>query len=160
MRVDLHDGIFVVVQSFSHDHLFETPRTTAHQASLSYTISWCLLKFMSAELVMLSKYLVLCCPLLLLLQFFPASGCFPSRLQIRQLKYCSFSFNISSSNEYSGLISFKIDWFDFLAVQRTFKNFLQHHSSKTSVLWCSAFFMVKLSHPYMTTGKTIALLAK
>ena len=130
----------------------------------SLSISLCLLKLVSIESVRLSNHLILCHPLLLLPSIFPSIRVFSNELSlcIRWPKYWSFSvsFSMSSSNEYSGLISFKIDWFDFLAVQRTFKNFLQHHSSKTSVLWCSAFFMVKLSHPYMTTGKTIALLAK
>ena len=116
-----------------------------------------LLKLMSIELVMPSNHLILCCPLLLLPSIFPSIRVFSNELVlcIRWPKYWSFS--ISPSNEYSGLISFKIDWFDLLALQGTLKNLLQHHSSKASILRCSAFFMVQLSHPYMTMGKTIAL---
>ena len=118
----------------------------------------CLLKFISIELVMPSKHLILCCPLLLLPSVFPSIRVFSNEsvLHIRWPKYWSFSFNISLSNEYSGLISFRIDWFDLLAVQRTLKCLLHHHSSKASIPWCAAFFMVQLSHPYMI-GKTIAL---
>ena len=118
-----------------------------------------LLKLMSTESVMPSNHLILCRPLLLLPSIFPRIRVFSNEsvLRIRWPKYWSFSFNISPSNEYSGLISFRIDWFDFLAVQGSLKNLLQHHSSKASILQCSAFFMVQLSHPYMTTGKTIAL---
>ena len=114
---------------------------------------------MSIELVMSSNHLILCCYLLLLPSIFPSIKVFSveSFLRIRWPKYWSFSFNISLSNEYSGLISFMIDWFDLLAVQGTLKSLLQHHSSKASILWCSAFFIVQLSHSYMTTGKTIAL---
>ena len=106
-----------------------------------------------------SNHLILCCPLLLLSSIFPSNRIFSNglALYIRQPKYWSFSFSISPSNEYSGLISFRIDWFDLFAVQMTLKSLLQHHSSKASILKCSAFFMVHLSHPYMTTGKTIAL---
>ena len=130
----------------------------ACQASLSITNSWSLFKFMSIESVMPSNHLILCHPLLLLLQCFPASGSFPmSQFFIRWPKYWSFSISISPSKEYSGLISFRMDWLDLLAVQGTHKSLLQHHSSKASVLWCSAFFIVQLSHPYMTTGKIIAL---
>ena len=134
-----------------------TPGTAARQASLSFTISWSLLKFMSIELMMLSNHLFLCHPLLLLPSIFPSIRVFfnESVLHIRWTKYWSFSFSISPSNEYSGLISFKIDY--LLAVQGTLKSLLQHHSSKASILQCSAFLMVQLSHPYMTTGKTIAL---
>ena len=123
------------------------------------TISWSLLKFMSIELVMLSNHLILYHPLLLLPSVFPNIRVFSteSALCIRQSKYWSFSFSISPSSEYSGLISFWIDWFDLLAVQGTLKSFLQHHNLKASILWHSAFFMVQLSHLYMTTGKTIAL---
>ena len=136
-----------------------TPWTAAHQASLSFTISWSLLRFMSIELVTLSNHLILCCPLLLLPSIFPRIRVFSNEsvLHIRWPKYWNFNFSISPSNEYSGLISFRIDWFDLLAVQVTLKSFLQHHSSKASILWHSAFFTVQLSHPYMTTGKTIAL---
>ena len=126
------------------------------------TNSWSLLKLMSIELVMPSNYLILCCPLLLLPSIFPSIRVFSNELvlPIRWPKYWSFSFNISPSNECSGLISFRVDWFDLLAVPespKTLKSLLQHHSSKASILWCSAFFIVQLSHPYMTTGKTIAL---
>ena len=139
--------------------LFATPWTAARQASPSFTISWSLLKLTSIELVMPSNHLVLCHPLVLLLSIFPSIRVFSieSTLYIRWPKYWSFSFSISPSNEYSGLISFRIDWFDLLAVQQALKSLLQHHSSKASILWCSGFFMVQLSHPYMTTGKTIAL---
>ena len=114
---------------------------------------------MSIESVMPSNHLILCCPLFLLPSIFPSIRVFSNEsvLHIRWLKYWSFSFNISPSNEHPGLISFKMDWFDLLAVQGTLKSLLQHHSSKASILWCSAFFTVQLSHPYMTTGKTIAL---
>ena len=117
------------------------------------------LKLMSIESVMPSNHLILCCPLLLLPSVFPNIRFFfkESVLCIRWPKYWSFSFSISPSNEYSGLISFRMDWLDLLAVQGTLKSLLQHHSSKASILWCSAFFIVQLSHPYMTTGKTIAL---
>ena len=129
------------------------------QASLSITNSQSLLKLMSIKSMMPSNYLILCLPLLLLPSIFPRIRVFSSEsvLRIRWPKYWSFSFSISLSNEYSGLISFKIDWFDLLAVQGTLKSLLQHHNSKASILRCSAFFMVQLSHPYMTTGKTIPL---
>ena len=129
------------------------------QAPLSFAISWSLLKFMSIESVMPSNHLILWHSLLFLPSVFLSLRVFSneSALHIRWSKYLSFSFNISPSNENSGLIFFKIDWFDLLAVQGTLKSILQHHSSKASILWCSAFFMVQLSHPYMTTGKTIAL---
>ena len=133
--------------------------TTTHQASLSFTISWNLLKFMFIELVMLSNHLILCCPLLLLPSIFSGIRIFSKEwaLRITWPKNWSFSFSISPSNKHSGLISFRIDWFDLLAVQGTLKSLLQHHNSKTSVLQHSAFFMVQLSHPYVTTRKTIAL---
>ena len=136
-----------------------TPWTAAHQASLSITNSWSLLKLMSIQSVMPSNHLILCCPLLLLPSIFPSIRVFSSKsvLHIRWPKYWSFSFSISPSNEYLGLISFRIDLFDLLAVQGTLKSLLQHHSSKASILHHSAFFTVQLSHPYMTTGKTIAL---
>ena len=136
-----------------------TPWTAARHASLSFVISWSLLKFMSIESLMQSNYLIFCHPLLLLPSLFPSIRVFSneSALFIRWPKYWSFSFSISPSNECSGLISFRIDWFDLLAVQGSLKSLLQHHSSKISVLPCSAFFMVQLSHPYMTTGKTIGL---
>ena len=136
-----------------------TPWTAAHQAPLSSSISQSLLKFISIESVMLSNHLILCGPLLLLSSIFPSIRVFPNEsvLRIRWLKYWSFSFSISPSSEYSGLISFRMDWLDLLAVQGTLRSLLQHHSSKASILQPSAFFMVQLSHPYMTTGKTIAL---
>ena len=129
------------------------------QASLSFTISWGLLKLMSIESVMPSNQLILCHPLLLLPSIFPSIMIFSTELalRIRWPAYWNFSFSINPSNEYSGLISFRIDWFDFLVVQGTLKSLLQHHSLKGSILWCSAFFLVQLSHPYMTTGKTIVL---
>ena len=135
------------------------PWTAAHQASLSITNSLSLLKLMSTESVMPSNHLILCCPLLLQSSIFPSMRVFSneSALHIRWPKYWSFSFNISPSNEYSGFISFRMDWLDLLAIQGTLKSHLQHHSSKASILLCSAFFIVQLSHPYMTTGKTIAL---
>ena len=137
----------------------ETPWTAALQTSLTCTISQSLLKCLAIELVMPPNHLILCSPLLLLLSIFPSSRVFSneSALHIRCPKYWSFSFSISLSNEYSGLISFRIDWLDLLAVQGTLKSLLQHHSSKASILRCSAFFIVQLSHPHMTTGKTIAL---
>ena len=131
------------------------PWTAASEASLSITISRNLLKVMSIQSVMPSNYLILCCFFLLLPSIFPSIRVFSneSTLCIRWPKYWSFSFSISPSNEYSGLISFRIDWFDLLAVQGTLKRLLQQHSSKASILWCSAFFMVQLSHPYTTTGR-------
>ena len=146
------------VQSLSCVRLFATPWTAAHHASLSITNSWSLSKLMSIKSVMPSNHL-LCCPLLLPPSIFSCSRVFSNEsvLHISWSKYWSFSFSISTSNEYSGLISFRMDWLDLLAVQGTLKSLLQHHSSKASILWCSAFFMVQLSHPYMTTGKTIAL---
>ena len=140
---------FNSIQSLSCVQFFATPWTAAHQASLSITISWSLLKPMSIESVMLSSHLILCHPLLLLPSIFPSIRVFSSELVIciRWPKYWSFSFSIGPSNEYPGLISFRIDWFDFLAVQGTLKSLLQHHSSKTSILWHSAFFMGQLLHP-------------
>ena len=128
-------------------------------ASLPITKSQSFLKLMSTKLVMPSYHLIYSLPLLLLYSIFPTIRVFTkeSVLHIRWPKYWSFRFSISPSNEYSGLISFRIDWFDLLAAQGTLKSLLQHHSSKASVLWCSAFIIVQLSHPYMTTGKTIAL---
>ena len=136
-----------------------TPWTAARQASLSITNSQSLLKLMSIELVMPSNHLILCRPLLLLPSIFPSISVFSNEsvLHIRWPKQWSFSFSISPSNEYLGLISFRMDWLDLLAVQGTLKSLLQHHSSKASIFQLSAFFMVQLSHPYMTTGKTIAL---
>ena len=136
-----------------------TPWTAACQASLSVTNSQSLFKLMSIGLVMLSNHLILCCPILLLPSIFPSIRVFSNEsvLCIRWPKYRSFSFNFSPSNKHSVLISFRMDWLDLLAVQGTLKSLLQHHSSKASVLWCSAFFMVQISYLYMTTGKTIAL---
>ena len=150
---------FSSVQLLSRALLFATPWTTACQASLSITNSRSLLKLMSIELVMPSNHLILCHPLLLLPSIFPSIRVFSneSALHIRWLKYWSFSFNISPSNEHPGLISFRMDYLDLLAVQGTLKSLLQHHSSKPSILRHSAFFIVQLSYPYMTTGKTIAL---
>ena len=135
------------------------PWTAGHQASLSLTNSQSLLKLMSIESVIPSNHLILCRPLLLLPSIFPSIRVFSNEsvLHIRWPKRWDFGFNISPSNEYSGLISFRMDWLDLLAVQGTLKSLLQHHSSKASILWRSAFFMVQLSHPYMATGKTIAL---
>ena len=140
-----------VVQSYSHVRLFATSRTAAHQGHLSSTITQSLLKFMPIELVMLSNHLILCRPLLLP-SIFPTIRVFSKLvLCIKGPKYWSFS--ISPSNEYLDLISFGIDWFDLLAAQGTLKSLLKHHNSKASILWCSAFFMVQLSNPYMTFGK-------
>ena len=136
-----------------------TPWTAAHQVSLSFTISWSLLKLTSIESMMPSNHLVLCHPLLLLLSIFPSIRVFYSELalQIRWPKYWGFSFSISPSSGYSGWISFKIDWLDLHAVQVTLKSLLQHHNSKASILQHSAFFIVQLSHSYMTSRKIIAL---
>ena len=141
--------------------LFVIPWTTAHQASLSFTTSWSLLKLMSTELVMPSDHLILCHPLLLLPSVFPRIRIFSNKLVlcIRYPKYWNFSFSTSPCNEYSELISFRIDWFDLLAVQGTLKSLLQHHSSKASVLRRSAFFMDQLSHPYMTTYIALCITA-
>ena len=150
---------FNSLQSLSRVRHFATPWTAACQASLSITNSWSLLKLMSIELVMPSNHLILCFPLLLPPSIFPSIKVFSNEsvLHIRWPKYWSFSFSISPSNKYSGLISFRMDWLDLLAVQGTLKNLLQHHSSKVSILQRSAFFIVQLSHPYMTTRKAIAL---
>ena len=150
--------IFSVQFSLSRVGLFVTSWTAAHRASLSTNFQ-SMLKLMSIESVMSSNQLILSNSLLLLPLIFPSIRVFSSEsvLRVRWTKYWSFSFSISPSNEYSGLISFRIDWLDLLVVQGTLKSLLQHHSSKVSVLWCSAFFMVQLSHPYMTTGKTITL---
>ena len=147
------------IQSLSCVTLSAAPWTAAWQASLSITNPYSLLKLMSIELVMPSNHLILCHPLLLLSSIFPSMRVFSSEsvLCIRWPKYWSFSFSISPSNEYSGLISFRMDWLDLLAVQEAHKSLLQHHSSKTSILQHSAFLMVQLLHPYMTTGKTITL---
>ena len=147
------------VQWLSHVWHFVIPWTAACQASLSITNSWSLLKLMSIESVMPSNHLIICCPLCLPPSIFPSIRIFSSEsvLLIRWPVYWSFNFSISPSNEYSGLISFRMNWLDLLAVQRTLKNLLQHHSSKASILQHSAFFMVQLSYPYMTTGRTKAL---
>ena len=147
------------VQSLRCVQLFVTPWTAARQASLSITNSRSLFKLMSIVSVMPSNHLILCCPLLPLPSIFPSIRVFfnESVPHIRWPKYWSLSFSISPSNEYSGLISFRMDWLDLLAVQGTLKSLLQHYSSKASILQCSAFFIVQLSHLYMTTGKTIAL---
>ena len=157
--ISFRDRQISSVQLLSHVRLFATPWTAACQASLSITNSWSLLKLMSIELVMPSNHLILCHPLLLPPSIFPSIRVFSNEsvLCIRWPKYWSFSFNISPSNEYSGLISFRMDWLDLLAVRGTPKSLLQHHSSKASILWCSAFFMIQLSHPYMATGKIMAL---
>ena len=151
---------FSSVQSLSCVQLFATPWITAHQASLSITNSWCSLKLMPIESVMPSSHLILCHPLLLLPLIPPIIRVFSneSTLGMRWPKYWSFSFNISPSNEHPGLISFRMDWLDPLAVQGTLKSLLQHHSSKASILQHSAFLTVQLSYLYMTTGKTIALI--
>ena len=140
---------FSSVQLLSHVQLFATPQTAACQVSLSITNSWSLFKLMSIESVMPSNHLILCRPLLLMPSIFPSIRVFSNEsvLCIKWPKYWSFSFSISPSNEYSGLISFRIGWFDVLAVQGTLKSPLQHHSSKASILWRSAFFIVQLSHP-------------
>ena len=143
---------FVVVWSLGRVRLFATPWAAAHQAPLSFIVSWNLLKFMSIELVMLSSHLILCHPLLLLPSICPSIRVSSDELAlcIRCPKYWSFS--ISPSNEYSGLISFRIDWFDLLAIQGTLKSLLQHHSSEASILWCSAFVTVQLSYYYADKG--------
>ena len=150
---------FSSVQLLRRVRLFATPWTAARQVSLSINNSWSLLKLMSIELVMPSNHLILCRPLLLPPSIFSSIRVFSNEsvFHIRWPKYWSFSFSISPSNEYSGLISFRMDWLDLLAVQGTLKTLLQHHSSKASILRHSACFTVQLSHPYMTTGKTIAL---
>ena len=148
-----------VAQLLSHARLFPAPWTAVHQASLSFTISQSLLKLMSTESVMPSNHLILCWPLLLLPSIFPRIRVFSNELAlcIRWPKHWSFGFSISPSNEYSGLISFRIDWFDLTVVQGPLKSLLQHHNSKASALQCSAFCIVQLSHPCMSTGKTIDL---
>ena len=153
------DVVFVVVQLLSCVQLFVNPWTAACKASLSFTISQSLFKLMSIELVIPSNCLILCHPLFFLLSIFPSIRVFSNEsvLHIRWPKYWCFNFSISPFKEYSGLISFRMDWFDLFAVQGTLKSLLQHHSSKASILRHSVFFTVQLSHPYMTTGKTIAL---
>ena len=150
---------FSSVQLLNCVRLFATPWTAAQQASLCITDSQSLLRVMSIELVMPSNLLILYCPLLLPPLIFLSIRVFSNELvlHMRWPKYWSFSFSISPSNEHSGLISFRIDWLDLLAVQGTLKSLLQHHSSKVSIHQCSALFLVQFSHPYMTSGKTIAL---
>ena len=150
---------FQSVQLLSHVRLFASTLTAVQQASLSITNSRSLPKLMSFESVLPSNHLIFCCPLLLLPSIFPSITVFSneSALSIRWPKYWSFSFNISPSSEHPGLISFRMDWLDLLVVQGTLKSLLQHHSSKASMLQCSVFFVVQLSQPYMTTGKTRAL---
>ena len=153
---------FSSVQLLSHVQLFVTPWTAARQASLSITNSQSLLKLISIESMMPSNHLILCCPLFLLPSLFPSIWVFSNEsiLCIRWPEYWSFSFSISLSNEYSGLISFRMDWFYLLAIQGTLKSLLQQHSSKTSILQCSVFFLVQFSHSYhsyMISYKTIAL---
>ena len=155
MLFNLYNSVNFSVQLPSCVQLLMTPWTAAHQASLSIIYSWSLLKFTSIKSVVPSNHLILCHPLLLSPSIFPNIRIFSSEsvLLIRWPKYWGFSFNISPSNEYSGLISLRMDWLDLLAVQGTLKSLLQHHSSKASIFLCSAFFIVRLSHPYMTTGK-------
>ena len=151
------EGQFSSVQPLSRVWLFVSPWTAARQASLSINNFQSLLKLMSIESLLPSNHLILCRPLFILPSIVPSLRVFSNEsvFHIRWPKYWSFSFNISPSNEYSRLISFRTDWLDLLAVQGTLKSLLQHYSSKVSVLWRSAFFIVQLSHPYMTTGKTI-----
>ena len=154
-------SVIYFIHQFIHQlscvRLFATPWTAVHRASLSITSSQRLLKLMSIESVMPSNHLIFYRPLLLLPSIIPSIRVFSNEsvLRIRWPKYWSFSFSVSSSNEYLGLICFRMDWLDLLAVQGTLKSLLPHHSLKASILQCSAFFMVQLSHPYMTTGKTI-----
>ena len=152
--------IFSSVPSLSNVWVFAAPWTAALQASPCISNSWSLLKLMSIELVIPSNYLITCHFFLFPPSIFPSIRVFSneSGLHVRWPKYWSFSFSISPSNEYSGLISLRIEWLDLLIVQRTLKSLLQHHSSKALILWCSAFFIVHISHSYMTTGKTIAWL--
>ena len=154
--------IVVVIHLLSRIYLFATPWTAALQASLSFTISQSLLKLMSIESVMPSNHFILCHLRLLLPSIFPSIRVFSneSALHIKWPKYWSFSFSIGPSNDYPELISFRMDWFDLFTVQENLKSFLQHHSSKASILWCSAFFIVQLSHPYTNTGKTIAFIRR
>ena len=152
-------SLIIVVQSLSYVWLFVIPWTAACHASLSFIISQSLLKLMPIDSVMPSNHLILCHPLLLLPSIFPSIRVFSNELlfHTRWAKYWSFSFSINLSNEYSGLISLRIDWFDLLEVQGTLKSLFQHHSLKASILWHSAFFMSQLLHPYMTTGKNHTL---
>ena len=154
-----HKIINVVIQLLSCVRLFSTQWTTVSQASLFFTVCQSLLKLMSTELVMPSNHLILCCPLIPLPSIFPSIRVFSNEsvLPIGWPEYWSFSFSISPSNDYSRLISFRIDWYYLLTAQGNLRRLLQHHSSKASILWCSAFFIVHLSHPYMTIGKAIPL---
>ena len=156
------DESFQSVQSLSHVRLFATPWIRAHQAPLSITNSRSLPKLMSIKSVMPSSHLIFCHPLLLLPPTPPSIRVFSSESTVHMMwpKYWSFSFSISPSTEHPGLISFRMDWLDILAVQGTLKSLLQHHSSKASILWCSVFFTAELSHPYMTGGKTAALIGQ
>ena len=149
--------VSIAVQSLSRVRLFAIPWTAARQASLSITKSQSLLKFISIELVMPSNHVILCHPLLLLPLIFPSIRVFSNESVLCNKWPNYWSFSISPSNEYSGLISFRMDWLDLLALQGTLKSLLQHHSSQASILWHSAFFIIQLSHPYMTTRKTIDL---
>ena len=161
VRVYIYIYLYIKsVQLHSCIRLFVTPWTTARQASLSFINFWSLLKLMSIESMISSNHLILSCPLPLLPLIFPSIRVFSNELalRVRWPKYWSFSFSISPSKEYSRLISSRTDWFDLLTVQGTLKSLLQYHSSKTSILWHSAFFMVQLSHLYMTTGEAIALI--
>ena len=162
MTVKFVESSLSSVHSLSRVRLIGTPWTVARQASLSITNSWSLLRLMSIESVMPSNHLILCRPLLLPPSIFLSIRVFSNEsiLRIRWPKYWSFSFSISPSNEHSRLISFRMDWLDLLAVQGTLKSLLQHHNSKASILWCSAFFIVQLSYPYMTTEKNIALIRR
>ena len=155
----LDKTFFSSIQSLSHVWLSVTPCTAARKASLSITSSQSLPKLMSIESMMPSNHLILCCLFLLQPSIFPRIRVFSNEsvLRIRRPEYWSFSFSISPSNEYSGRISFRMDWLDLLAVQGTLKSLFQHHSSTASTLRCSAFFIVQLSHLYMTTGKMVAL---
>ena len=155
--IELYSVCFISsVQLLSRIQFFATPWTTTHQASMSITSSQRLLKLMPLELVMPPNHLILCHPLFLLPSILPSIRAFSNEsvLHIRWPKYWSFSLSIS---EYSGLISFRMEWLDLLVVEGTLQSILQHHSSKASILWCSAVFTIQLSHPYMTTGKTTAL---
>ena len=158
LKIELPSVQFSSVKLLSHVLLFASPWIATHRASLSISNSQSLLKLTSIKSVMTSNHLILCWPLLLPPSIFPQIRIFSNEsiLSIRWRKYYSFSFSISPSSEYSGLVSFRMDWLDLLSVQGTLKSLLQHHSSKASILQCSAFFTVLLSHPYMTAGKTIA----
>ena len=162
MQIESGGLFYTSVQSLSRVRLFATPWIAARQASLSITNSQSSLRLTSIKSVMPSSHLILCGPLLLLPSIPPSIRIFSneSTLHMRWPKYWSFSFSIIPSKEHPGLISFRMDWLDFLAIQGTLKSLLQHHSSKASILRCSAFFTVQLSHPYMTTGKTIALIRR